>query len=316
MDGFAMDEGFADVWAYLTTGQNRIGTWFMAPLDLYAVNHRLKDYYDNRIVYSRDLTRTPHYPEQLQAEGHVDSSFISTVFYQLAQRSPYANDRSALRRLTAHTLESLPKVASFEDVFKFVREELGATAFPIAEFETLLDERGLRRKDQAAQLSLASTQAYIIDNHEIGFSPNTTNCNGALDRGEGAMIVVNLQNTGASLGRVQYRVTTTAPSSELQLYEDFNTGNYLRFNADADFRSSLPVTRGSDSAKMALTAAGFYVFASPTAHGLYHFDLQVQAMDTIDDTPTTKMISLNIPVGTGGGSTSNCAGNLESTVWP
>lgn len=307
----ALDEGLADVWAYFQNGDPNISEWYGRAI-LTAFQQPIADY-----AGLRDLASTPSYPADLVGEVHVDSPHLSTLFYNLKVNHPEITP-SNFTLLLKRTLESLQIGDGFGAAIRIFRTEAIKLGVGVNEINSLLQTRGLLRKDNMTPVSMP-TAPRIIDNHAFeGFTKNG-NCNGALDAGESVVVLPDLLNSGlADLGQLTTKLTTNAPVTRIAILPGGNIGSLYRLRAGQAYVASEIQTKNPDSADYQdrLIYSAFLIEAKAAAAGTYNFTLTVSGMNTVDNTPVTKAINFSIPVGSVPTRATPCPGNQEQGVMP
>jgi hypothetical protein len=297
----ALDEGFADVWAFLANSNPYIANWYGKAIytSLGASVANFKGL--------RNLTTVPSYPSYLVGEIHDDSTGLSTVFYALVQAGV---PRAKLRQLAIRVLSDLQSMDSFGSAAKYMIQESAALGISTDVVRSALNLRGLFRKDDLAGLNVTGTGVNVIDNHAYSVMKNG-NCNRAMDVGETNLVVVDLQNTGLALGTVVGRLSTLADPAAIKIEAGGDLGSYLRVNAASSFINSV---KGKSQYRTQLLYSGFLITAN--AAGTYQFTLAVKGFDSIDEQPSTKTLSFSITVGTGANIVGTCGTAAEEAVWP
>ncbi len=306
-----LDEGLSDVWAFLNNSNPHIAKWYGQAM-MQAMGKPTTDFRG-----LRDLTTTPSYPEFLYGMWHDDSIGISTVFHELHKNQ--AVPASKLRKLASRILSDLQAGDTFAEVVRYAIQESTAAGIDSNLVQSAFTDRGLYRKDSLTSLTLPATNGVlIVDNHF--FDPKTFtqqgNCNGKLDVGETALVIVNLANSATtSLGSVQAQLTEAPTSPGVTILAGSDEATYLRFNASRRFVESLiPAAVDTTTHRLNTYLGGFFVTGNTA--GTYTFNLSLTAFNSIDTTPVTKTIPVSITVGSEAPLKALCPGNAEETVWP
>lgn len=312
-DLWALDEGIADVWAYLQNGSPYIGRWFGYILTkAVSPNSPLLANFKGL----RDLTTAPNYPAALQGESHDDSVFVSTIFSDMKQAGVPAAD---LKKLAIRVLSDLQYGDTFADVVSYIKEEAASLKIDSAKVNNALTARNLLRKDSLAGLSLSAANIFVVDNHYFNVQKGG-NCNAKLDAGETAILFLNLANSGSNLGTMVTRLTTTAPATEVSFVTGGDISWYSRINQASTFLQSFPARAqviGSSSYLDNVSFAGYAVKTTAAAAGkTYPFNLQILGFNSVDSSPVLGSINFSLQVGSVANITGNCPGAGENNVWP
>jgi hypothetical protein len=306
-----LDEGISDVWAFLKNFNPHIAAWYGQAM-LQAMGKPPTDFRG-----LRDLTLTPSFPDYLYGMWHEDSIGISTVFFDLHKN--HGIPASNLRRLASRVLSDLQAGNTFAEVVRYMIQESTAVSIDPNVVQTAFSARGLYRKDGLTTLTVpAANGVFIIDNHY--FDPQTFsqkgNCNGALDVGETALVVVNLANSATtSIGTVRAQLSEAPLSPGVTILPGSDEATYLRFNASRRFVESLvPAAVDTTTHRLNTYLAGFFITGNSA--GTYTFNLRLTAFNSIDTSPVTKTVPVTITVGSVAPLTALCPGNGEEGVWP
>ncbi len=295
----AIDESIADYWALTVMNDGQLSEWFLGALGA---------------PYIRDATASHSYPASLTYSVHSDSRILTEVLWDL--RDPSNLGRSDTDKLVKRALQLLPSTSRFGDFYEafydasgpaFLNLSVGKRALILTKFTN----KGIHRADSAAglRLSTASTQIRVIDDHSYSFLSGG-NCNGTLDVGETALVLVNLENPANSSMGVGIATLGAAPSGT-SVPSGGEVGEYFRLNANSDYVASLPVGSTRDDATM---MASFVIRA--TSSGVKNFSLSFKPMHA-DPTGNTapgasETVSFSLTVGSAATS-SSCSNN---SLWP
>lgn len=306
----ALDEGFADVWAYLNNDNPWIAAWYGKAIFLAT---KLDT---TNFKGLRDLTSVPSYPDFLLGERHDDSVALSSIFYELRQKGIPV---SKLRRLVSRVLSDLQAGDDFGAAARYMLQESAGVGIDATLVHSALSARGLYRKDDVSALSLASAgDVLIIDNHFLDTATfrTKTNCNRQLDRGETALVLVNISNSSATaLGSVAAKLSLAAATNGVEIPAGGELGSFLRLNASSKYLASLiPLSQNSGIHQINTLFASFVIYAKTA--GTYSFNVNLTGFDSQDTTPSTKTINFNLTVGTAANLDSPCPGGGEDAVWP
>jgi len=306
-----LDEGLSDVWAYLSNLNPHIASWYGQAM-MQAMGKPTTEFRG-----LRDLTTIPSFPDYLYGLWHDDSIGISTVFFELHKNhnAPASN----LRKLASRVLSDLQAGDTFAEVVRYMIQESTAAGIDSNLVQAAFTARGLYRKDSLTTLTVPATNGVIIiDNHY--FDPGTFsqqgNCNGKLDVGETALVVINLANSATtSIGTVRAQLSEAPLSPGVSIQPGSDEATYLRFNASRRFVESLvPASVDTTTHRLNTYLAGFFV--SATTAGTYTFNLRLTAFNSMDTTPVTKTVPVSITVGSVAPLKALCPGNGEESVWP
>lgn len=312
-DLWALDEGIADVWAYMQNGNPYIARWFG-----YVLTKALAPNSPSLANFKglRDLSVIPNYPAGILGEEHDDSVFVSTIFSDLRQAGVPAAD---LKKLAIRVLSDLQYGDTFADVVSYIREEAASLSIDSGKLNGILMARNLLRKESTAGITLAANRIFVIDNHATSIQAGG-NCNAKLDAGETAIVYLDLANGNSTLGSVIAKLSTTVPANEVSIVPGAEYSWFLRFNPNSTYLQSLPSRAqvvGSDSYRQQLYYASFAVKAAAAAAGkTYQFTLQTLAFNSVDSTQSVGSLDFTIPVGSVANLNGNCPGAGENNVWP
>jgi hypothetical protein len=225
----ALDEAVADYWALTLLNDGQLSEWFLGALGS---------------SYVRDATQNQLYPQSMVYQIHEDSRVITQTLWSLRGTLGSATTNALVKR----SMQLLPASTRFKDFYQafydasgpaFVNLPSGQRAAIVSAFTA----KGLHRVDSAAGLQVAAGGAgikdvYVIDDYSTPAQANG-NCNGALDVGETALVLVNLENkSGSRMGMGE--VILGAVPAGIQVPSGGNFGEFFRLNATSDFVSSLP----------------------------------------------------------------------------
>lgn len=297
----AIDESVADYWAYTTQNDPQLSEWFLG-----AVEERTSS---TGIV--RDATGNALYPSSMVYQVHRDSEALTQTLWQLRT----SLGTSHMNALVASTMTMLPATTRFADFYKafYDAAELhyGSSnpAHPsLSDIRAKFTARGIHRNDSAAGMAAAFVpgDVIVIDDHSYSFQTGG-NCNGVLDVGETALVLVNLNNPGSAMGMGV--ASLTAYSGGLTVPSGGGVGEYFRLNANQKFTASLPPA--GSSRKDAVAMASFVVKAVSSGAKTLTLSFQPMAADPLAAANPAEMITAGLTVGTAPTSNSNC-----SYTWP
>ena len=305
----AMDEGFADLWAYRNSSDPRVSIWFGRAIT--SPNG------SGTFSGLRDLDSVKNYPADIAPEVHDDSLFVSTVIKAFGVNA--GMNSTSLARFEKHLLESLQMGHGFTDVIQIMQDEAAANGVSPSVLTTALNDRGLYRKDLATDIALDITKpVYIVDNHADPTNLVGGNCNGTLDSGETVLLFPNVTNIGTAKGGVSINlvsntagVTVLSGSDDGFLYRIPAASSYLA----GEMGGLTPRTASGTDYWSRLLQGAFYVHANSSFTGAASFTLNIKTMNTIDTTAQTRAIPFTLTVGSVATLTS-CGAAAEASVYP
>lgn len=307
----AMDEGLADVWAYRQNEGIHISEWYGRAI--YAAAGQLIEPYTGL----RDLTTVPQYPQQLMAEVHDDSTYISTVFYTLLKAHPELT-KAQFSLLIKRVLESLQMGDGFGAAIRTLRTEVAKVGITAAEVDAALTARGLYRKDDLAGVAVEGTPV-VMDNHAFTGISVGGNCSGTLDAGETVVVYVDLKNSGTTdLGQMYAKLTTNAAPAAIEILPGGEIGSFYRLLTTQSYLQDEIKTQTKLGSRYVqrLLYSSFVIKAGATATGPYTFTMALSGMNSIDTTPVKKTVTFTLNVGNGTTMAGKCPGTKETDVFP
>lgn len=302
----AMDESLADYWALTVLNDGQLAEWFLGSLGA---------------GYVRDATANHSYPASLNYEVHDDSRILTEVLWDLRDSSNLG--KSDTDKLVKRALQLLPSTTRMGDFYEAFYDASGPAFLNLSVAKrnlivTKFTNKGIHRADSAAGLRLSSTgtQVQVIDDHTYSFLSGG-NCNGALDLGETALVLVNLENPAASAMGVGVATLGAAPAGTA-VPSGGEVGEYFRLKASSDFVGSLPAAGSTrDEATM---MASFVIQAKSAAQGgtagVKNFSLTFKPMhaDPTGATAPGADVTVSFSVNVGSAATSSSCSN--SALWP
>lgn len=309
-DNGAMDEGFADLWAYRQYQSPYIASWFGRSLYLSAYG-----YAPSPFTGLRNLDSVKSYPSAVAYEVHDDSLFLSGAVKEIEKNSGMSVGTMA--RFEKRLVESIQYGGGLVDVIRAVQDNAASFGVASPTVSAALNSRGLLRKDLASEVVLDSTRpAYVIDNHKYTSYQVGGNCNSSLDAGETVLLMPNIRNTGAVKGSVQ--VSVTSSTAGVQIVTGGEVGSFARLPANATFVASdlAAKTKGSADYLNRFLPGVFVVKIPSGASGNAHFDITIKTMNTLDTAAQTVARSLDLPIGAVATMSSSCGTSAEASVWP
>ncbi len=298
MEAGAIDESIADYWALTLLDDSQLSEWFLGSIGP---------------SYIRDASANFAYPSSQNYEIHDDSRVLTQVLWDL--RSSGNLGRANTDKLVKRALQLLPATARFTEFYQAFYDASGPAFVNLSAAQRALivnkfTAKGIHRVDSAAGLQLSSgTQVYVIDDHSYSFQSGG-NCNGVLDVGETALVLVNLQNPHSQMGTGV--ATLGAAPAGITVPSGGEIGEFFRLHAASDFVSSLPI--GGSNRDDAVMMASFVIRASTT--GAKNFSLSFRPMyadptGAVAQNPDAT-VSFTVNVGSTATSTSCANGGL----WP
>ena len=307
----ALDEGFADLWAYRNSGDPRISVWFGRAI--------LSPSGSGSFSGLRNLDTTLHYPADVTPEVHDDSLFLSPVIKAIETTGALTATQAAT--FEKHLLESLQVGHGFTDVIDILQNEASNYGVTTAQVNTLLNARNLYRKDLVSEVALDGTKPYyIIDNHD---DTNLVggNCNGALDSGERVFFFPNVRNSG-STSKGGISMTLVSNTTGVTVLSGGDYAFLYRIPASTTYpvgemsgATSAQKTSSTSDYKSKLVQGAFYIQASSSFSGSASLTLNVKTMNTVDGVAQTTAIPITLTVGTTATATS-CSSSAALAVYP
>lgn len=294
----AIDEGFADLWAYRQSLDPKVSVWFGRAI--YA-------YYNQSMASLRDLSVVTNYPAGLVDEVHDDSSFISGAVYQIENDASVSTLNKT--KLEKRMLEDLQFGHGLQDAIVSLQDEAADLGIDPTIVSSALSTRGLLRNDDVNQVQLNATKpAFPIDTYKYTFMENG-NCNGALDAGETLLLYPNLENTGAIKGGIALELSTATPNVSVLAGGDYGFVNRIKANTSFQTGELTPLNK-NDATQLAtyydrMLAPSFVIKADAGATGTATFNLKISTMNTIGGVANTRIVSFTLPIGSVG-PTANC----------
>jgi hypothetical protein len=309
MEMGAMDEAFADLWAYRNSGDPRVSVWFGRAITSPGGSG----------AYSglRNLDVVKHYPADVAPEVHDDSLFISAVVKSFEVSA--GMNTSTLAKFEKHLLESLQLGHGFGDVIQILQDEAVTYGVSPSVVTNALNDRGLYRKDLASEISLdVAKPVYVIDNHGDSSHQVGGNCNGNLDSGETVILFPNVRNSGAVKGGVTMNlVSNTAGVTVLSggdygfLYRIPASTTYL----EGEMGGLTPRNLSAGDYSDRLVQGAFYVRAAAGVTGAASLTLNIKTMNTIDGVAQIRALPISLNVGSVP-TASSCTAGAEAGVYP
>jgi len=297
----ALDEAIADYWALTILNDGQLSEWFLGALGA---------------SYVRDATQNQFYPQSMVYQIHEDSRVIAQTLWGL---------RSSLGRATTDALvkrsvQLLPASTRFKDFYQAFYDASGPAFLNLsagqrATIVSAFTAKGLHRVDSAAGLQVAAGGAgikdiYVIDDYSTSAQAGG-NCNGVLDSGETALVLVNLENTSGSRMGMGEATLGSVPAG-IQVPSGGNFGEFFRLNANSDFVSSLPAA-GSNRDE-AVYWASFLLRA--TSSGLKNLSLVFTPMYADPTGAASPGADVTVSFSLNVGSAAPSANCTDASLWP
>jgi hypothetical protein len=306
----ALDEAFADLWAYRASGDPRISVWFGRAI--------LSPTGSGAFSGLRNLDTVVQYPGDAAYEVHDDSLFLSSVMK--AVEADGQLNSSQMASFQKRLLESLQTGHGFSDVISVLQSEAANYGVTTAQVNSLLSARGLYRKDLASEISLDGTKPYyLIDNHG-DTNLSTGNCNGVLDTNERALLFPNLKNSGALKGAISMTLVSnttgvTVPNGGQYafMYRMPSASSFLA--GELSGYSTSQKSSSTSDYRYKLTEGSFYVQADSGFTGAASLTLNVKTMNTVDGTTQTVALPITLTVGSTA-TAASCSTSAEAAVYP
>lgn len=290
----AMDEAYADYWAYSVNSNSVISEWFLGALE----------FYNSITGVIRDASANHSYPNDMVYEFHDDSRVFSEALWDIRLGLGAAK----ADRLVSTSLSLLPATSRFHQGVQALEDAANLLGFSVAEKNLVaakLNAKGLVRTDSAASLRISTNGAhktvYVIDDHTLS-AQTGGNCNGALDVGETAIILVNIENpTGSSMG--MGAVSLAGVPAGVSVVSGGGSGEFFRMKPNSDFVDTL--NSSGVYKEDATLAAAFLVTA--TSAGAKAFTMSFTPMGG-------SSVNLNFSLTVGSAATSSGCSN--AALWP
>lgn len=299
----AIDEGIADYWALTILSDAELSEWFLGALGA---------------SYIRDASQNLLYPDSMVYELHDDARVLTQVLWDLRKSANLG--KSTTDALVKRALQLLPATTRFKDFYQAFYDASGPAFLNLTGTQRALivskfTAKGLHRVDTASGLRLSSAggaikQVYVIDDHSIS-AQEGGNCNGVLDVGETALVLVNLENPNASRMGMGVATLGAAPAG-IQIPSGGQIGEFFRFNANSDFIASIAPS-GSNRDDAVIMGA-FLIKA--TSAGIKNFTLSFKPMyaDPTGSVAANPDVSVNFSLTVGSTATSSSCDN--AALWP
>lgn len=305
----ALDEGFADLWAYRGSRDPRIAMWFGRAIYASA------GMFINPFPGLRNLDTVKNYPEAVASEVHDDSLFVSSAVKEIEKKSNLSTPNMA--KFEKRLIESLQIGQGIPQSVRAIQDEAPAFGIASSVVSSALSSRGLLRKDPVTEVILDSSKpVFVVDNHKYPTYQSGGNCNGALDAGETVIVYPNLRNTGFIKGGVQVSITSSSPL--ISIIPGGSTGFFNRIGASGTYieREIGSMSRSSSTFLNKILGASFIVRANAGATGMVHFDVKVTSMNTLDSVPQIATRGFDLQIGTAAPTATDCGAGPELSVWP
>jgi len=296
----SIDESVADYWALTVMNDAQLSEWFLGSIGA---------------SYVRDATVNHSYPASLNFEVHDDSRILTQVLWDLRVAGNLG--KADTDKLVKRALQLLPATTRFADFYEAIYDASGPAFLNLdpakrAVIVSKFTNKGIHRVDSAAshRLSTTSAQVRVIDDHSYSFLSGG-NCNGVLDVGETALVLVNLENPTASAMGVGVATLDSIPAGTT-VPSGGEVGEYFRLKANSDFVASLPAAGSSrDDATM---MASFVIRATSSGVKNFSFSFRPMYSDPTGTVPANSDVTIGFSVTTGSAATSSSCTN--NALWP
>ena len=307
----SIDEGTADYWALTVNGNAALSEWFLGAIDASDAN---PDPFFQRVA-----TQNHSYPQSMVGEIHFDSRVWAEALWTI--RTTLGSTKT--NQLVVRAVDLMPATTRYKDGVTAIQSagsllNMSGTlsAADLVTIDNALTAKGLKRSDSAVGVALSTdpghTSRYIIDDHSFSFQVGG-NCNGALDVGETAMVMFNLQTMagGAVLGLGVGTLAAAGGSiGTATIVAAGSTAEYMRLNGNADDFVDVLATSGvfSDDA----TVGASFLIRGDTA-GAVNMTLNFTPMGG-----AAVAIPVTFTVGAVATRATNCPGGLTANraLWP
>ena len=293
-DTRALDEAFADLWAFSENRQLGLAKWFGNAIFLSQGSTT------NNFTGIRDLGSQPQHPSAIVGEMHGDSIFFSSTVADVVNLANPALSPNQIRSLLHSLVGDLQNNDTLSDMIINLKTEAKPLGIDSSVIDAALRKRNLLRKDAVSGLKLSTTKpVYVIDNHRLSTLLSGGNCNGQLDRGETVFLLPNLVNvSSADVGTLRWKLTTTADPAAVKILPGGETGTLAKISAGKGFVDFLQtLVAGSSSYGSNLGYAALAVQASATATGTVSFNLKVTGFNTLDANENSVNLPFTLTVG-------------------
>jgi hypothetical protein len=291
----AIDEAVADYWALTTQGNSQLSEWYLGFLGS-----------------MRDAASSSQYPASMLYEVHDDSRVLSQSLWRLrtALGAPSSD------AIVSRTLSMLPmpsRLGDFARTYYIAAQAAGASASDLSQIRAEFTNRGLYRSDAPAGIAPAVSPAqgvYVIDDHTISAQVGG-NCNGVLDVGETALVLVNLRNPGAQLGMGLGLLDMSSLPAGISVPSGGNVAEYYRFGTNQTFTSSLPFGPSREDATI---GAAFLLKGLQAGAQTLSFNFRPMESDPLVPVSSTTAYPVSFTINVGSAATnSSCS---LSSLWP
>lgn len=299
----ALDESVADYWAFTILNDAQLSEWFLGAIHSSLV---------------RDATQNHAYPASMVYEIHDDSRVITEVLWDL--RKPENLGKAVTDALVKRALQLLPASTRFKDFYQALYDASGPAFLNLTAAERNLlvakfTAKGLHRVDTANGLLLstaggATKQVYVIDDYTIS-AQSGGNCNGQLDVGETALVLVNLENPNASTMGMGVALLDGIPAG-VQIPSGGQVGEFFRMNANSDFVSSLP--SGGFNRDDAVIMASFLIKANTSGNKNFSLTFRPMYADPTGSVSANPDVTVNFSLNVG--TAAAAPGCDDASLWP
>ncbi|RZA06986.1 MAG: hypothetical protein EOP11_08945 [Proteobacteria bacterium] len=292
----AIDESIADYWALTVHNNSVLSEWFLGYLG-----------------GIRDASLNYPYPGSMQYEVHDDGEVLTQTLWRLRASLGRAHSDA----IVAKTLVMLPTPARFSDFYltfyAAAKLHYGVTASSDPNLTLIRQEftaRGIHRTDAPTAIAPDGTRpTYVIDDHSIS-ALSGGNCNGVLDVGETALVLVNLRNPIAGHQGMGVAYLSSIPAG-ITVPSGGGVGEFFRFLPSQSFANSLPTgsTRGD-----ATSSAAFLVRATTAGMKTFSANYVPMFADPLSTAPAYGTYQFNFTLNVASGTNQSSCSN--SALWP
>lgn len=303
LESGALDESVADYWALTVNNNASLSEWFLGAIDA-------ADVANPDPFYQRVATQNNLYPQSLIGEIHFDARPFTESLWSIRQ----ALGATKADTLVTRMMDLLPATTRYKDAVSALRSAAIASGLSAGErtsIDTILTNKGLLRTDAAADIAISNnagrSSIYIIDDHTYSYQVGG-NCNGTLDVGETALVMVNLESAGSALGLLVGTGSTS--SAGVSFPAGGTVAEYMRLNGGgADF---VDVIRTSGVQYDDVTAYASLLISASTS-GVKNFNLAITTMSG-----ATVNVPFSLTVGSTATRATTCAsGSIANrSLWP
>lgn len=297
----AIDEAVADYWALTYFGNSKIGEWFLGSIGSSLV---------------RDASASHIYPGDMVYEVHDDSRVLTEALWELRKSTRLG--KVTTDSLVRQTMELMPSTIRYQEFYLALETAasstfMGLSPTALAHIRDVFSAKGIHRTDSVSSLRLDGTvPVRIIDDHSVSVQSGG-NCNGQLDVGETALVLLNLENPQhASMGVVVATLKAPYPAGvEVPSYGGW--GEFFKFYPQSNFLASLASTSGS--ARDDATLGASFLIKATTA-GPKAFTVNLRPVNTGLSQPIGVNLDHEITITLSVGTTAPATSCSNEALWP